>query len=169
MIDPTLEIWLDGLVGLQMFIATYAADLRGFGFRLPGSLKQDVEEWHIHLQCCWRIESATKIITGSYDWYESAKPGDDLAEDWKPTAGGSLQDFKLRSLFAVKNDEKGPLYNATEDLVVTDAQANPLGDLTIVLSGGYTLRVLPSGSRGEQWRLFKRGDLDSHYVQEVSD
>jgi hypothetical protein len=168
MIDPTLASALDNLIGLQIFIATYAADMRGFGFRLPrNSGNGDADEWYVHLQCCWRIESPERIITGSYDWYESAKVGADLEEDWKPTSGGSLQDLRLRGLFGIEAPERGPLYNQTNDLVVTDVQASGLGDLTLSLSGGYALRVIPAGSRGEQWRLFKRGDLDSHYICEA--
>jgi hypothetical protein len=39
-----------------------------------------------------------------------------------------------------------------------------LGDVTIYLSGGYRLRIFPSSSQGEYWRLFEDKIGARHFV-----
>ena len=149
-----------------MSLTTLAVDMRGFGF--AWDREPDIE-WWLHIQCCWRIDAAVQILTGSDDLYRSADPPYELVESRDGADGCTLQDFRLNAVFGhppEKRRGKDSINNATAALVVTAATATPCGDLTIALTGGYVLRVFPSGSRGEQWRLFQRGDLESHYVLE---
>jgi hypothetical protein len=151
------------LVGLQVFVAGHAADMRTFGFRLPSrSPEPSPEEWALHIQCSWRMELAGEIITGSSDWW---KTEDDLdpPQDWDPAGGGSLQARRLREVFEDTDVFKGPVRNRTERFIVQEVQVSPLGDLAIGFTDGLRICVFPGGCRGEFWRVFKRGS-NSHFA-----
>jgi len=158
------------LVGLRIFIAGHAADMRSFGFR---SETQDVDtgdgEWFLHIQCAWRIEHEQKTVTGSCDWNEPSESDHDPGPEWDPARGGSLQEKRLRELFRDSNDSQRTIANKTPLLVVQDVSADVYGGLILILSGNYRLVVFPAGSRGEFWRLFRSDDLQSHYVFELEE
>ena len=160
----TIDSVLKELVGLKTFVSNYAADMRAFGFRYPDDSSQS-SEWYLHIQCSWRIKSVDQVITGSFDWFEPVDANRDLGDQWDPATGGSLQELKLRDVFQDFGASR-PIHNHTDNLVVTAASANKFGDLTIDLTGGFQLDVFPAGSRGEFWRIFKHGDLNSHFIWE---
>jgi hypothetical protein len=102
-----------------------------------------------------------KIVTGSFDWYEPAEAG--APANWDPAGGGSLQEARLRELFADYRSLR-TILNVTDLFVVEDLDVDNYGGLTIKLTDRFRLRVFPTGSRGEFWRIFRKGDLGSHCV-----
>jgi len=163
----TAESVLRNLLGLRIFTAGHAADMREFGLRHPDASDDSPEaEWFLHIQCSWRIESLSQIVTGSFDWFEPADRSQEMRPNWDPATGGSLQDSNLREVFQDPQRGDRRIQNRTDKLVVIEANSDNFGDLLVVLSGGFRLRVFPAGSRGEFWRVFKKGDLDSHFICE---
>ena len=161
------SLTLANLVGLQMKWSGFALDMRGFGFGDPDTgTEVQPGDLVLHIQCPWRIESATEIVVGRGDWFEAEMAESDPSPgpDWNP-ASDSLQQAKLRSLFE-DIDSAGVLQNRTALLLVEAAATSQYGDLDLELSGGYRLRAFPAGSRGEFWRLFIKGEPDSDYVSE---
>ena len=134
----------------------------GFGKSLPDQ-QDPSEEWALHIQCPWRLESETGIVTGKSDWYEP------VDESWDSEAGrldtsDRLQDARLKSIFSSSAEPNGPLRNTSDQFAVEAVEIGDYGDFSIALSGGFRLHAFPDGSRGEYWRVFKRGDFGSHHV-----
>jgi hypothetical protein len=135
--------------------------MREFGF----GKTSDVERWWLHIQCSWRLEMDERVITGSFDWNQPASI-EGHGPDWDPATGGSIQETKLRDVFKDYDPSRRTLRNNTDLLTVEHAEVNELGDLTLTFTGGTRLRVFPAGCNGEFWRIFKKGDLESHFVCE---
>ncbi|HLG98790.1 MAG TPA: hypothetical protein VKX49_20935 [Bryobacteraceae bacterium] len=153
------------LLGRKIKTASHAASMRGFVFAALAS--GDSELWVIHIQCSWRIETRETIVTGSGDWDEPANP-ETAVESGDPAQGGSLQDSKLRALFRDPDLSIRAITNRTELFVCTHFELSDRGDVTIGLTGDYVLRLFPASCRGEQWRVFRKGDTDAHVVFESS-
>jgi len=65
MLSSSATLRLDDLLGLQLFVTSHAADMRGFGFRRPNETQVlSHPEWYLHICCAWRIESSRGIVTG---------------------------------------------------------------------------------------------------------
>lgn len=161
---------LKPLMGLRLFNAGYAANMRTFGFcRVPVDPARTSEqaEWSFHISCSWRIECDRKIITGSFDWFEPAVPGEDPGEQWDPSSGGSLQEKKLRELFEHRDASSRVITNNTNLFVVEDVDVDVYGGVMIGLTGNYRLRVFPAGSRGEFWRIFEISNYKNYFVCEL--
>lgn len=47
--------------------------------------------------------------------------------------------------------------------LVTDVRGDAFGGFELALSGGFTVAVFRASSRGEVWRLFRRGG-EEHFV-----
>jgi len=152
---------LENLVGKTITRAWHAATLRGFAF--GGFDNDEKAPWSFHIQCSWRIETQNAIITGSEDWFERANPELADDDDWDPGNGGSLQEARLRELFR-DPDSCGAIANNSALLTCTSFEVDALGSVVIGLTGGFMLRVFPAGSRGEHWRIFLKGDDESHVV-----
>jgi tetratricopeptide (TPR) repeat protein len=149
---------------LKLSIARTAADMRGFHF---GNIREiergTVAEYALHIQCPWRIENSTDIITGSRDFYHWA------FDNYKPMGwdyydGNNLQDVRLGELLQGYDAQTQSLVNITESLVVERVEASPFGDAVLYLSGGYRLVLFPDSANTESWRLFKAQNLESHFV-----
>jgi hypothetical protein len=56
------------------------------------------------------------------------------------------------------------LVNHTEHLVIEAVRADDYGGAAIQFSGGYQLVLFPAGTRGEDWRLFRPGIDEPHFV-----
>ncbi|MFL5735150.1 MAG: hypothetical protein ACJ78Q_18495 [Chloroflexia bacterium] len=61
----------------------------------------------------------------------------------------------------------GTFINTGPLLVVEKVQGTEIGDATIHLSGGYRLILFPSGTKGEDWRVFQPGSDEPHFVVEA--
>jgi hypothetical protein len=168
--DPVLEDLAEKLTGSRLTIVSYAADMRGFVFE--GAFEKDNPrgplELFLHVQCAWRIELANRIVTGNFDWYEPADAAEDMGEDWDPATGGSLQDMRLREMLR-DSSVAGPVRSQEKDFRVSKVDVTCFGDLDVCFDNGFTLRLFPSRSRSESWRLFVGGDTGAHFVWEPPD
>lgn len=162
---------LQVLAGLQLSIASYAGNMRVFGFGLPRELDGGVVgDYSLHLQCAWRISRGGQVVTGSSDWYlpEDEENFEKVAdESWDPALGGSLQEAKLVRLFDNERVGVRPIVNMTSSLVVTGLHTDALGGFELLLSPNYALAAFPASSRGEHWRLFQP-QSGPHFVVEGS-
>ena len=153
------------LVGLRLSIARRAGSMRGFHF---GAVSEDESgswgEYALHLQCPWRIDGPRGVVTGQGDLWEH--PTLELPpEDWSYEGGNSLQDVRLGALLGGRDERTRSWVNLkAEALIVTRVLGQESGELTLTLSGGFTLRVFPDTSRDEAWRLLARGGDGAHYV-----
>jgi hypothetical protein len=154
------------LVGLKITMASHAASLRGFIFAPPTGT-QETEQWALHIQCPWRIEAGSAILTGSSDWDQPAELSTEAEDDWDPAEGGSLQEARLRELFKDHDLSKRTISNKSPSLVCTEFEVEANGDTMIRLTGDYILRLFPAASRGEHWRVFKKGDTNTHVICEA--
>jgi|HubBroStandDraft_6_1064221.scaffolds.fasta_scaffold770410_1 hypothetical protein len=148
---------LQKLIGMKLSRMALAADMRTLQFGNTEARKRGgvVGEYALHVQCPWRLESDTGIITGSGDLYvpdeKSEQPGEPF--DWEN--GGSLQERILRELLEGYDDNNRQIVNLTNIFVVADIQSDSAGGFCLTLSGGYRFLVFPNGTGSEAWRLFK--------------
>ena len=145
------------LKGLQLSIARRAADMRALHFgRVTVTEKGSVGEFALHIQCPWRIEGPEGILTGRSDLWE---PIDGVGErdwdGWDYDTDGNLQDQRLNTLLGNYDPRTQSSVNSSGLLTVAEIEADDLGGMTVVLSGGYRLVVFPAGSTGEDWRLLQ--------------
>lgn len=163
------------LIGLKWAIARRAADMRVLHFgqitagekRTPrGSTRQFSQgEYALHIQCPWRIESLDGIVTGRTDLFEPADAEAEIDWDtWDYEEEENLQDRQIGKLLGGYDDGTRSFVNQTERFVVEEILADQFGGMTITLSGNYRIVLFPSGSQGEDWRLFQPNNLNSHFV-----
>lgn len=160
---------LKSLVGLRLTVAAHAGSMRGFGFS-PSTMEMGSgdkgAEWFLHISCSWRIddEQEMTVLTGSFDWTEPESADEDPGPQWDPTKGGSLQEARLRELFQGSAGDQRILVNTNPSLIVVSVECTSYGDISLKFKEHYVLRVFVTGSRGELWRVFKKGELGSHFV-----
>jgi hypothetical protein len=166
------RVSLQRLVGLKLSRVARAADMRTLQFgktvaRVSGGV---VGEYALHIQCPWRLDGATGVVTGSDDLYVPYEESDESREsfDWEKV-GDSLQDRVLRELLKDYDENTKQLVNSTNVLTVDGVETDSAGGFCLRLSGGYRLLVFPDGTRREAWRLFrpsKDGDApeEKHFV-----
>jgi hypothetical protein len=157
---------LQPLVGLQLACTRRAADLRNLQF---GPLRAveggTVGEYALHVQCPWRMEGPDGIITGRCDLWEPAEPSTAIDRDgWDYEADENLQDRRLSVLLGGYDPATRSFVNRTAHLVVEDVRADGYGGAAIRFSGGYQLVLFPAGTRGEDWRVFRPGTDEPHFV-----
>jgi hypothetical protein len=177
--------YLDKLVGLPLSIARRAADLLVLHFgtiqevenrSLSGELRKNpkgtVGDFALHIQCPWRLENSEGIITGRGDLYVSAETGEyfdkEVDDDSFYKHGTNLQDKRIGELLQGVEPITNSYMNVTNFLIVESIEAGEFGEATIYLSGGYRLRMFPSNSIGEHWRLFIPSTEEKHFVVEGS-
>ncbi|MCP4591296.1 MAG: hypothetical protein GY842_11150 [bacterium] len=156
------------LIGRKLSIARRAADMRGFHFGRV-TVYEDGSgsggEFALHVQCPWRIEGPDSIVTGEADLWEPANPDENIDWDtWNYEDNENLQDLRIRTLLGDSDPTTGSPFNNSDLLIVERVEADDLGGTTIVLSGGYRLVLFPSGSTGEDWRLFQPRSKAPHFV-----
>ena len=161
-----IENGLQPLVGLKLSIARRAADLRGFHFGHIRQLKRGTAgEYALHIQCPWRLEGPSGIVTGRSDLWEPAAIVPDMDwENWDYEKGANLQDKEIGVLMGSYDPQTRSYVNDGDRLVVEAVRADACGGATIVLSGGYRLVLFPDRSRGEDWRIFRSGTDEPHLV-----
>ena len=145
---------LQSLIGLKLSASYRAADMRMFHFgtmRVVGN--GAVGEYALHVQCPWRLDSPSKVITGRHDLFEPAKVNDGLDLDsWDWNGNETLKDRIISSFLS----ESTP--------VVKNVATDSNGGAIISFSQGYRLVLFPSASRGEDWRFFRPKTEDDHFV-----
>lgn len=177
---------LDQLVGLPLCISRRAADMlvlhfgtireienRSSSGKLRKNPRATVGDFSLHIQCPWRIENAEGIITGRGDLYRSADTGEyfnkELDDDSFYEHGNNFQDRRMSELLQGIEPVTGSYMNVTNFLIVENTEADNFGEATIYLSGGYRLRIFPSSSKGEHWRLLQVATDEKHFVVKDSD
>ena len=148
-------------------MARRAADLRAFHFghmTEHESARADTGELVLHIQCPWRLEGPTGIVTGRSDLWEPADPSENFdPASWDYDTHGNLQDRRIRELFGSGAPGEGSSVNNGHAFIVEDVDADEFGGAVLSLSGGYRIVIFPSGSVGEDWRLF-RPHVPGHFV-----
>jgi len=152
-----VRIKLQQLIGLKLSRMALAADMRTLQFghteaRAGGCV---VGEYGLHVQCPWRLEDDTRIVTGNDDLYVPYEQNEQLTESFGWEKGGSLQERVLRDLLKGYDPETRQIVNSTNLLTVNAVQTDSAGGFCLSLSGGYRFLVFPNGTRREAWRLFK--------------
>jgi len=159
------------LVGLELTIARLMADMRGFHFgrartttskSTPGKVLV-IAEYALHIQCPWRLDGPTGVVTGGGDLHTYGGPPPE-PEAWTYSTGHSLDRVRLDEVFGPLSP-LGDGFHYSSGIAVTHVTIHPVfGDIAIFLSNDHVLRVFPDGSAGEQWRFFAPGDDSDHTV-----
>ena len=139
--------------------------MRGFHFGEVRSIERGTAgEYTLHISCPWRIENQDGIFTGGADLF---KP-DTVARELKRAnwiyEDGNLQDERLAFLLKGYDPQTCSHVNVTDNFVVEGVEADAFGGLTLQLTGGYRLVLLPTNSTGESWRFFSYYTEGSHFV-----
>jgi hypothetical protein len=166
-----IELALTPIYGLKLSISRNAGSMKNFQFGTitphpsgPGTAGQ----YGLHIQCPWRMVSASQILTGSGDWWVPAESEDDL--DWeawdkrRPTP--SLQQKLLETLFQQYDPGTKSWINTSDRLIVERVTADDFGGFDLHLTGDFRLQVFPSGKNGESWRLLQPATDAPHLVFE---
>jgi len=148
---------LQPLIGLKLSRMALAADMRTLQFGNTEARKGGgvVGEYALHVQCPWRLEGKTGIITGSGDLYVPYEKSEETEESFDWEEGGSLQDRVLRELLRGYDENTKQIVNSTNLLVVEDIHSDSAGGFCLTLSGAYRFTVFPNGTRSEAWRFFR--------------
>ncbi len=157
---------LKPLVGLKLSLARRAADMRIFHFGPLRALEDGkVGDYALHIQCPWRIEGPQGIVTGRWDLWEFAEDSGDIDWGaWDYARDENLQD-RLVGLFLGNYDPETRSYiNEGDGLIVEAVSGDRYGGATIVLSGGYRLVLFPTGTKSEDWRIFRPETDLPHFV-----
>jgi hypothetical protein len=142
-----------------------AADMRTIQFgAVRDYMSGCVGEYALHIQCPWRFENDSGIITGSGDLYRPFDKNKELNVNFDWEHDDNLQDQLLRQLLNGYDERTRQIVNSTSLLVVTAIEADSTGGFWLKLSGGYRLVVFPTGTRVEAWRIFRPGSEEEHFV-----
>jgi hypothetical protein len=157
---------LQPLIGLRLAMARRSAAMRNFHFgTLRSQAGSAVGEWALHLHCPWRVAGPAGLVTGRMDVWEPLQETLDFDwNQWDYDRDGNLQDQRLSQWLGNYDDRADALVNNTSKLVVQTIQADHCGGATICLSGGYELIIFPAGLVGEDWRIFRPGTDEPHFV-----
>jgi hypothetical protein len=149
MIDTRTEIErrLSVLCGLELSGVNHAADMLTLSFgplqqvtNFKGVLKY-VGAWALHVQCAWRLEEAGRAVA----------IGDDLRG---PDEKAHASTHRLQEVLL-----------ANGCATVETAAADAAGGMTLSLSHGFCLTVIPDGNADEEdWRFFAPGANTAHLV-----
>ena len=145
---------LKPLVGLFLCASRRAADMQIFDLGARGAPgKGTVGEYALHVQCPWRLEAHGAIVTGRLDLWEPAVPTENFDPwSWDYDLNDTLRDKRIREFF--RNNRP----------IVEDVQTDSCGGATLSLSGNCKLVLFPAGSQGEDWRVFRAGSDEQHFV-----
>jgi len=134
---------LKALVGLPLSASYRAADMRMFDFgRMHKMGAGEVGEYALHVQCPWRLETKSRVITGRHDLFKPAEETENFDWDSWDWDGNETRQDRLVSDFL-----------SGEKPVVKDIATDTHGGATLSLSGNYSLVLFPCASQGEDWRL----------------
>jgi hypothetical protein len=121
--------------------------------------KRHVNEFVLHIQCSWRLVESNKIFVGSNDMYKVSPDKDYTDEELESFDydKGNRCDYLFDKFF---QGHKMP--------VVKSVHGDELGGATLFLSNNCILELFPDSSEeseyNEYWRIFKPGNLESHFV-----
>lgn len=134
------------LLGLRLLWIGRAADMARVAFE---------SDRFLHIQCPWRLEGPRGVVTGRRDLWLPADPDE---SGWLEKSYDELPNLRDARLEAFHRE----IAAMPEGLRLTGVRADAHGGLDLDFSGGWKLQVFPDSSRGENWRLFRKGD--DHFV-----
>jgi hypothetical protein len=153
---------LSRLIGLPLTGSHRAADMRIFQFgklrsavsKSPKRKPRLVGDWALHIQCPWRIDRPEGIITGRMDLWLS--PDGEYLPDDLPHGDElpNLQDVQVQTW----------LEQNASSLIVKSVDADQHGGGSVEFVDGSAIRFFPAGKHGEDWRLFRPGSDEHHFV-----
>jgi hypothetical protein len=164
MVSDAIRQYLEQLIGLKLSIARHFGSGANFQFgKIELLEKGSVADFAIHIQCPWRIESQTHLVTGNDDlWWSTL--GNHEPKGWSYKDGDSVLDTRMSELLEGYDPRTQSWINITDLLVVEEISLNNFGDLTVHLSGGYRLHLFITGTTGETWRVFRPSFDEPHLV-----
>ncbi len=165
-IADEIRIHLKPLVGSRLSGTTRAADMRCFRF---GEIRQTQEgsfsEYTLQVQCPWRIEGPAGIVTGRSDLWEPVEDSPDIDwEAWDFDENQNLQDRLIETFLQGYDLQTGSFNDETDKLVVEAVSGDAYGGATLTFFGGCRLAIFPAGTGGEDWRIFRPGTDEPHFV-----
>jgi len=108
----------------------------------------------LHVQCPWRLDAGTSIVTGLTDLWQPIPVSETINyDDWDWDRDGNLQDQQMADYFTQYPDSK-----------VISVSPSYHGSFTLHLSGNVKLFVFVSGCASEDWRIFRHSSDDRHFV-----
>jgi hypothetical protein len=151
----SVERALSVLARLKLLGIGRAADMATMTFHSPDQSDRDL---FLHVQCPWRLERDGVILTGRGDLFEPLDPDDPvcLQDPGAYDRYANLQDARRKDF----HDE---VETGADVARVAAIRVDATGGFEIDLTGGFRIAVFPASSRGECWRLFRRGD-ERHFV-----
>jgi len=156
---------LGDLRGIRLSVVRRAADMLVLHF---GSIKPHwsgrgtVGDMALHVQCPWRLQDSSRVLTGKEDLHDFAGGGAE-PEGWDYEQGSSRQDLALDRIFGDRDPVLG--WSVSSDkFLVKSVDASPFGDIDITFSGGCRLQVFPVATVLESWRLFIPDSDGPHLV-----
>ncbi|MGE5295031.1 MAG: hypothetical protein ACM3VT_09395 [Solirubrobacterales bacterium] len=157
---------LKPLVGLRLSLTTRTAEVRCFHFGELREIEQGaVGRYALHVQCPWRIEGPDGLVTGHSDLWEPLDEETEIdCRTWDYDANENLQDELMDVLMQGYDPMTGSFADDMDMLVVEAVGGDPCGGATLTLSGGVRLVLFPAGTRGEDWRIFRPGNSEPHFI-----
>jgi len=117
-----------------------------------------VGEFALHVDCAWNITREDRVVMARRDLYYPAgheDPRQSIPEEFDWERDPNRLDELSRALFQ----------DGAREYRVKRIGVGAAGSLSMELSDGYRLEVLPDNSSSyEFWRLFKHGDRERHFV-----
>ena len=164
--NAEIQSALANLTGLELGAAHRAADMRMFHFGtmrpaapsiIPSRKDKPrgmVGDFALHIKCPWRIETENEILTGRSDLWEPVQESDEFRYDeWDYEKDGNKQDDVITEFFS-----------SNEKAVVESVELTLHGQFVLLLTHGIRIAVFPSGAVAEDWRLFRPGIDEAHFV-----
>jgi hypothetical protein len=153
-----IETAVTGLVGKPLVGRARIVDMEAFAFGdlmispNPGAAERLVAEYHLHVQCPWRIVRADRILVGYRDM---ADPPTGVASiDFNPNEARMTRRDELMDHFIAERTER--------PRVVVACSATIRGDVRMTFDDDCVLELFPDASAGEDdpehWRLLLPDD-----------
>ena len=153
------EAELGRLVGARLTQLARAADMQLVDFVAPDGI-----DFHLHLQCAWRLRNGSEILVGRPDYFVAADASVDIDADiahQHDPVGSRWRDVRNAAVNAALSAES----------TVTSLTVDDVGGFGLGLASGWCLEVFPCASPaphdeyGEEWRLLRSEAEDNrHFV-----
>ena len=158
-----IEVALSALIDMPIWDAWRALNMEMFDIgervEIVNRRKEKVQigTYRLHVQAPWRIVGPKGVVVGSEDAH--FPPSDREGEErFNPNKERSLCEERVQA-WLDKHRRKS--------LFIQSVEADDLGGFRLVLTGGYTLEVMPASSIPdyEHWRMLGPGeDQPPHFV-----
>lgn len=152
------------LIGEPLWTCRHAAEIATFQFGGRNKTRDfyerasEVGDHALHVLCAWRITQDDRLVVGNNDLYYPADyehVGENFPEDFNWNLSPNRREKLLAALFD----------GGKREFVVQEIEVGAAGSLRLQMTDGFSLDVLPNDSLShEQWRLFRPGKDEPHFV-----